>query len=719
MSMSRNNIASMLKSLKSGIGGANLAANQSVSAYALSAEDLDNSAKDIGKSGLDELHVILKASITALSTEDLNLQPTAAQLLAAKAIAGLAIDPQGTLAAQRSAVSNVVAGANVVSAEQLGVVDIGEGIDVSTEAFDGQSMSNALYASIAYNFGAARQDEFGETLFPTITIDPIQSGYVIETEVTSAMVEFMRSTSGSSDKNKFNKTPIIKAVFDESIFYTDRNKAIPVLRPENTALFMAPYQYVDKTAGEDIVTAPVKFGQSVGWLGLSQTNYMLARGMADNTDALDRAMKLERVYFTVKGKNAAGDATTEVFSTPVSMLPFNQFVANPQNHNKEMVLNFNTRSVVLTKDTMTAGSAVSEILTIPAIANSKIYLEMIITGSANTQDGDISLYGVRVAVVEIKNAAGQTLAPTSAEYIAIMDNFGTVELSGYTLEAFRTNSNMRTLGQIITSDSYKLIYNVPFRSGISVLAPTNNAMGTNNDATKLSGMIQAAGTKMNMFAVKTLLNYAAMLKEIVGNGTSTDVNVLGIGSFHINPFYFEDTIDLSTAVDSISSAERLNDVKATIVNRIKDAAINMYTSSNYVIAHDILGGGDKVQIIVATDVKTKEYICGLDDGIELGGKLTAKVVATANPLFLGKIAITFGVDSADKNTAPSPLHFGCCLWSPTIVTDIQRSVNGSTIKVSNNVPRFLHIVNVPILSMLTISDYKTVLGKLSVNFTEK
>ncbi len=131
-----------------------------------------------------------------------------------------------------------------------------------------------------------------------------------------------------------------------------------------------------------------------------------------------------------------------------------------------------------------------------------------------------------------------------------------------------------------------------------------------------------------------------------------------------------------------------------------------------------LVGDDKVKVIVATDVKTKEYICGTGDSVELRGKLVAKVVATANPLFLGKIALMFGVDSADKNTAPHPLHFGCCLWSPTIVTDIQRSVNGTTIKVCNNIPRFLHVVNVPVMSMLTISDYKTVLGKLAVKFDQ-
>lgn len=718
MSLKKDSIGKMLKQLQSGIGGANLAANQSISQVVLSAEGLDANARSMGDSGLAELQAVIDTTITTLSAESLVATPTIAQIQAAKKISGLAIDFRGAMQAQQAAMMNSVSGSNVVSAESLGVADISEGLNVSAEAFDGQQASNAIYASIAYNFGAARQDEFGEEIFPTITMDPLQSGYTIETEVTSAMVEFMRSTNGTPDKNKFNKTPIIKAVFDESIFYTDRNKAVPVLRDENKHLFLEAQKFVDKTVGEAVTTAPVKFGQSVGWLGLSQTDYMLARGVADNTDALDRAMKLERVYFTLNGKDNAGDPVTEVFSTPVAMLPFNQFVANPQNHNKDMVLNFSTRSVVLTKDTMTAGSAVSEILSGTAVANHKIYLEMIVNGTANTADGDVAIYGVKVAIAEIRNASNQVLSTTSAEYIAIAAAIGTIELSGYVLEAFRTNSNMRTLGQIITSDSYKLIYNVPFRSGISVLAPTNNAMGSNNDATKLTGMIQAAGIKMNMFAVKTLLNYASMLKEIVTNGTVNEVNLLGIGSFHINPFYFEDTIDLSTAVDSISSAKRLEDVKATISNRIKDAALNMYTNSNYVVAHDILSGDDKVKVIVATDVKTKEYICGTGDSVELGGKLVAKVVATANPLFLGKIALMFGVDSADKNTAPHPLHFGCCLWSPTIVTDIQRSVNGTTIKVCNNIPRFLHVVNVPVMSMLTISDYKTVLGKLAVKFDQ-
>ena len=67
-----------------------------------------------------------------------------------------------------------------------------------------------------------------------------------------------------------------------------------------------------------------------------------------------------------------------------------------------------------------------------------------------------------------------------------------------------------------------------------------------------------------------------------------------------------------------------------------------------------------------------------------------------------------------RNVAANPLSFGAHLWAPTVATDIVVTQGGSTRRAINTVPRFLHIVNIPILTTFTVSDIDEVLGKVTV-----
>jgi len=716
-------VSSILGTLNSQVNGSGLAARPEIATYALGTESMDSSTAETAKVSLDKLQDIVDATIDSIVSQEsyAGVTFTDAQLQAARSIAGLALDPvAATKSLTKLKPATTDASANVVNPLEIGVEDIVDPMSLSAEAFDGEAINNALYFSVTYNLMAATQDSFGEAFFPTITIDPTVSGATIESEYISLYNEIEREITGTPDGDKFNKIPIVKAIYDNELFSTDKNKVVPVLRPESADLFIEDLSFVDKSNGEEVTTAPVKFGKKFSLLGVSQTDSMLAKGVMDNTDALDRRMVVKDVYYAVAGKDSDGNDITEYFKFAAEALPHSNFTYSTQDHNKDLALSFNTSSVyVNTSTTTTATGAASAILAgLPE--GHTVVLNVVIHGEANTQRGDVVAYGNQIEVVEVRDAAGNKLPTTSADYAAIVAAFnGNTTLAGYTLEAYRTNSNLRNRGQLITSDRYTQIYTVPLRSGITVLAPINNATGNDNDASKINSQITVAGIRTSVHAVKTLVEYADQLMNITANGTISDATTLGVGRHHVNAYYNEIDMDMSTYVDSIKSTDRLNDIQATLLNQIKNEATQMGIESNYFIAHEVLRGnvGGKKTVLVGTDPKIAQYITNNGGTeIDLGDDLVAKIVSTPNALMKGKIVLSFGVFDADRNTVPNPLNFGQLFWSPTITTDVVRTVSGSTVRELTTMPRFLHVVNLPVISVVNVSQLDGTLGKVNVNF---
>ena len=713
-------ITTILGSLDRDINDKGLQKRPEVANYVISSESMDSSAKESAVNAINSLDAIVEETIaTIVSHEDYEgVQFSDAQISAAKKIAGLALNPS----AARDALSSLKpvdggAGAVQVSPTSLGVEDIIDPLTLGTEAYDGQAINNALYYSITYNLMAATQDKFGETFFPTITIDPMVSGASIESEYISLYDEFSRSITGSPDGDKFNRIPIVKAIYDNEIFSVDRNKVVPVLRPENASLMVSALQFVDKSTAEEITTAPIVFNKKYSLLGISQTDAQLAKGVMDNTDSLDRRVALQKVYYSLTGDVGNGPVT-EYFAFDASVLPHSNFTYSTQDHNKDISLSFNTRTVFLNTSTSTTadGSASSILSSLPA--NHTVVLEVVLHGDGNTQKGDIVVYGNAIEIVEIRDAAGNVLPTTSSDYTAISTALdGNLALAGYTLEAYRTNSNLRTRGQLITSNRYVQIYVVPLRSGITVLSPVNNASGTDNDASRINSQITVAGIRTSVTAVKTLVEYADTLRQATANGTINDLATMGVGRHLINTYYGEVDLNVANYVDSIKSGDRLADIRAVLVNNIKNQALAMGIESNYFIAHDVMRGnvGGKYNVIVGTDPVIAQFVTGGDDSIDLGDNIVARVVSTPNKLMKNRIIIGFGIFDADRNTKPNPLNFGQMFWSPTITTDVVRTVDGSTSRELTTMPRYLHVVNTPALSVMHVSGLTESLGKVAVN----
>ncbi len=718
--MNKNQIVSLVDGLKSGMTVAGLNDRSDIAQVVISSENMDEGAVVNAKSGLDSLQSIVQDTIDAVISgagmEEYDL--TAAQMKAAKMVAGLAMNP--TAARENLGNLKPVVAQNVIgtlTGSDLGIEDMVDMDNIAMESFDGQTINSAVYFSVVYNLLASKQDKFGETFFPTVTIDPTTSGANIEARVINLYDEFTRSTSGSADKGKFNKQSIVKAITDPTILSVDKNLLVPVLRDNNTEVLAADLSSVNTEKGESITTAPIKIGKSVSILGISQTDAQLAKGVMDNTDALDRRIQVQNVFFDLAGKDADDNDVTETFKFNIAMLPHSNFTYSTQDHNKDLSMAFSTDALILnTSSSLKWDGAGSEILAgLPA--NYTIKVNLVMHGDGNTTFGDVALYSSEVRLLEVKDAGGNVIATDDAVYTDIKAVIDTLNPRAYSVEAYTTNSNIRQRGQLVGVDIHNQIYTVPVRSGVTVLKTVGNANDTDNDATYLASQVTFTGIKMTLAAVNTLVTFADTLRNITLNGNVKDVAILGVSRFFVDAYYNELNINVANTVDSRRSGERDEDIKAALTARVKDEVGKMYIESNYGVAQGVLNGSSaaKTSVIIGTDSRTAQYLTAGSGKINIGNEFDVTVVTTVNPLVKGKMFVTFGDASLTKNEKVNPLGFGCTFWSPELSVDVVSNRGGSIVRELSTMPRFLHIAQLPIMTVINVSGLTDSLGKIAVN----
>lgn len=581
------------------------------------------------------------------------------------------------------------------------------------EAYDERENKNAVVYSLAYNYQASRQDEFSETLWPSLTLTNENVGFGITVNLMMVYDAIERDINGASAK--FNKENIIRAVANPNILKKDQTRVIPVWR--DTPASKANFSSVIPAAafnleGESIQSAPLKFGKEIDIIGLSQTEALLKTGVMNQTDSLDPTVTLSNVYVTV-GQH-------DILKFPTLNLATANFVAAPQDQYKQSNLTFRTQALMLNKDSKNLDGTPLTDLAGVASGDLIVYLEMNVTGVTNIEFGNTELFGNKIAVYSVRDADGRELDLQAAPAKAIVDLFAAAKLDSYDLLAYRTNMNRRQQGQLIDVTKFTQLYNVPLRSPITSLHPINNDGST--DASDVQALIATTRIRMGNDAVGALIQFAETLSQITDDRVKTNVGqgLTAIGRHYVLSTFSAIDIDMATSVDSLKSHERAADIQAVLVNRIRDMAYRMYRDSEYKAAADALSGGiSKVPtVIVATDPVLARYI-NIDGELRtLGGGFDVRIVSTLDNRVEGKIFVTFGVFDESRNVSPNPLNFGNMIWAPELVLSANISRSGIS-KETVVQPRYLYVPHLPILGVIQVKGIPDVLSKVALNVKSK
>lgn len=662
-------------------------------------ESIDANTAGLMETASDKLQAAIESISTRLGFELSDAQKSAG------VVAGLMVqDPQGFLA---SPVLRPTA-----ATESMAVIDTVGMSDAlmqrGAEAYDEKENRQLAQYTVAYNVQASRQDEFGEAFFPTVTITPDNLGYMVQARLVSVFNDFQRNVSGALDN--YNKKNIIRAAIDYRILKNDMTRIRPVYQAASAANFVDT-AVIPATAitieDETVTTAPLAVNKRFSLLGLSQTATLLANGVMDPSDSIDPGIYLDNLYIKFG---------SDILKFSVRQLPLASFAAAVQGNYREMKLNFSTEALLVNANTAPTIDSAALVTLLPvSTANANLRLRVQVSGSINVETGETTVYAGAVEVASVVDSSGAALDLTAAPWAALVTAAGSASVIGYDLYAFRTNSNRRQRGQLLDVTFYNQLYPVPLRSPITVLRPVNS--DGQSDASDLSALITATQLRASNEAVTALLDAAQALGQYVSTPVSAETlgvtpDILGIGRLLVVPAYIQATVDMSKAVASLNSSDRAADISATLVNVIRDMAYRLYRDSGYQPAANALAGGNAAAptVIVGTDPVLARYLMVEGDLRTLGSELNCKLVSTNDLRMAGRIAVSFGqFDNGSANT-PNPLHFGNMAWKPEMTLVLPIARGGQISKELTVSPAFRHIVNLPVMGMLTVTNVPNVVA---------
>lgn len=581
----------------------------------------------------------------------------------------------------------------------------------ATEAFDNRETRSAVLYTMAYNYSVARQGDFGETLWPTLTLPADQVGFGIVVNRLTIHRGVTHSIDGKPVD--FGKVDLMRAEADHTILRKERTSVIPVFRPAAADKFVdasivAPYDVLIE--GETRRTAPLRVGEEIGLIGLNSTDAKLEGGSPNQTDTLDPAIDLKDVYIKV------GD---DVIQLRTLGLPSANFTYMPQGLDKAKQLAFDSKSPRLNKNTKNVdGSALTGTLAAIATRNLTVAVSLKLSGTANTEFGTVQVFGNKVGVVRVLDASMKALPVTDADVDAILNAFKAATIEGFNVRSYITNVNMRERGDFIDRTSFTQLYDIPLLSPVTAQRPqsTDGQM----DAGDFEALVTTTRFRLKNDAVTAVFDTVENMRNHVLSGDPMELpEGLGAARFHVRPTFFEPSeIDADTIVDSLTSSHRMADLQAAIVNILRDYAYRMHVQSEYPAAASALGQAEVPTVIIATDPIIRRYILQDGDLRTLGDKFNVKIVDTLDRRFSGKVFMTFGVFDENRNTAPNLLNYGNLVWAPEVVHHASVPRGESLSRETIVQPRYRFVHHLPIATLLSFKNIPNVLKKMAINVNQ-
>lgn len=584
-----------------------------------------------------------------------------------------------------------------------GEIDVAGLDQYSQESFDETELNNFAAQNIVYNILASRQDAFAEAFFPTKVISPAEGGLSITVDQQEAIELKQHGTTGA--RTDVDRRRLIDAYSDHRILARPATKLVPYAREDNSAdaSFVAeadvPAAVLDVN-GTGVRTRPLKMGQQINLLGLSQAPGTLNGETLDNTDQIAPGMKLNQIFVKLD------DGTDqEVLALTTSSLSRNQFRKSHEGQGREIVLNFITSSLVLDKNTKTVAGVDSALLAGEvATPNLVVRLSVSVNGNGNVDSGMVNIHASKLAVESVVDENGEEIALDAGAGKAVVDRLEALKTTvfGYTLDARRSNSNWRSTGTIIDVTPYKESYAVEPGYPITVLTPTEE----NQHGAKISGMVNAARIRNSNNAVTMLMNYAEQLQafsEALARGVRTDL--LGAGRHIVKPFFIEDEVDVADRIVVQRSGSRSEDVSRVIVDAIRDVAFKMYRDSNYGPALDLATGGTaaKPKLLIGCDVIVERWLNITADDRLMGGQMDYEIVSTNDQRLKDTIYLTF---TRNRPGSDDGLSFGVHAYMPELIQRVTTNRGGSTAKNDRVIPRSIHVPVLPVLAKLNVVKLK-------------
>lgn len=671
--------------------------NPQYAANVASLESLDDGAFNVLSAAQGQLQASLEAAVTTAGRDPKTVNMEAA------AIAAMAT---GAPSEYRAASVRAAApsGLALFDSAPTGSAAMESAVP-ALEGFNEQSLEKYTTFSIAFNMIAAKQSAWGEAFFPMIVATPDQTYFVAE--IRRATVWNGQVHSRDGNRAEWKKSTLIEALRNPEVLKNNVSEAVPFFDAGTNAshfmatnLGLAPKDVL--VGGETVKTHPLKANVKGNLLGLIQHPGLIKAGQLNQTDEIDRNVRIKTVYvLATKGSD------TSLHAFKVSGNQTSQFQKTPQGHaNAVRASLVDLEGVALVGG---AGGGVVDVDGAPSavlsgiLANQTVRLEIGMFVDLNVETGNIDSTVRGVSVASVYDADGKRLDPAGFSALSGV----TFEIVGFDLDARRTNANRRSRGLIMDTDGYREAYTVGLLSPIVVQTPAAGEKLSDDD--KVKQLALGCHIQMDNNAVATVLNYAETLKAYNTNamtGLVADIyggSLEGVGRLLITPFYKERHIDIMAVVNSLTSTDKVGDLRAYFTNLISQDAYEMFQQTGYDAAKQVVYGNteSKNHLVIGTDQVLANYVMIQGDDRTAGPTFDVTLVSTPNKEMYGKVVIAPKDNHAKGEIAV--LGLGNLIYIPELVSDLPVNREGATVNEVMIQPRFRHICNCPALIVYHVS----------------
>lgn len=573
--------------------------------------------------------------------------------------------------------------------------------EASMEAFDERELRELHAFSVAYNIQAARQNAFGELFYPTVVVTPDQAGLAVSVKRSTVFNAVRHALSGRAMEMK--RRHLLEAEADFSILADESTTVVPYVAADNSnldkfapAAEIAPWERLIENI--PVTTAPLRMGMKIDLLGISQHPGLMQGKLMSIDDNLDARLTLVNTY--VKVGNSFLRFNTE-------RLPTASFQAAHEGEMREMTLAFRNNTLTVTPETTAVDGSLPTELDLIRTGKYTVTLTARATGEADVELGNVIVFPGNLEVNQVVNEDGLSISLTSGPGQQIAELFAAAEMKYFDIYATRSNANRRTQGLLVDYMLYTENHLIELGAPISTIAPTS----IDRDAAMLTPLVTAARLRNSNNAVTALLNYAAVLKSVAGNATrrvEQIPQIEGIGRFLITPFYEEKEINLPEVINSVTSHERAADVKAVLIDAIRELAYRMHRDTGYQTALDAVTGtaGQMPELRIGTDSVLMQHLDVQGDPRTAGIGFKHTIASTPDRRMNDTIVITFGRSGV---TGPDPLSSGVHAYMPELASTLQVSRNGATYKEAMVQPRSRHINTLPAMAVIRVKGLQEVL----------
>lgn len=581
----------------------------------------------------------------------------------------------------------------------------------SLEAYDTKPNDEMLQYTAAFALATAMQNRFTEMFYKTVNLSPDQ--YAVEMEIPLISVHDQLRYELEKRLTDYNRLNIVNAEIDHTILKNDTLKIVPIVRAQTLDAFVDPAlvaaQSVTLEDGTPVQTAPLKVNYRASLFRLAQTDAQMAKGILDQTDALDVGAVLTGVY--VQFTSANGN-TKEVVRIDTLNSPLNQFTNAQQGATRLMQLNFVTDGATIGKNTKLFNGADSTLLdAFEGDTAHTAWLTFSVRGDIDLRDSSYEFITGSVFANTIRDVNDVPLNLDDAANAAMVKLFADAKVIGVDIDCRKVNSNLRELGQLADFNTYRQVYGVSLGSPLAVQRPITN--GDQQDALHAAALSYMCNVRKSNLGITQLLSEVETLRQykkrsdIIGR----QPEIMGISSYLVEPVLEELEIDLLKEVTTTAQHERTSDIKAILTDACMITGYRLWQKSNWQAAANLLEGTEALPPVVklGTDMVLTKYLMIDGDTRTVGPDFAYEKAWSMDKRVRDTIYIALGYQSSNPGV-PHPLDHGMMLNKPEVVAALNLS-RGSHSRELIVHPSFRHIPLCPILGVIKVKNLDAALTK--------